>query len=389
MLQFSHIIEYIFILGAGQGILLSVFLFKKKENITSNRLLAFTMIAFTIDLLMGVHYVGGYYKSFPEIIGITQPFPYLYGPSIYLYTLILGHKKEGFKKKYWLHYLPFIIINIYGILFFFFESPEFKLNVVNDINVSWHLKLISNLIPVHGCIYVILTYLEAKKFNAKLKQSYSNIDKLNLQWLTFLIIATTVIWSIVILSYVLNFIYGDQFQGNMLIYIAISILIYTIGYKSLKQPEVKLIIDESAATAEIKNEEVKSPSYKKSGLNEDTAGEYLKNLLKLMKDKKPYINSGINLSDLSAMLGISTHNLSEIINTKLNQNFYDFINKHRVEEVKKLIEEDQNNSFSILALGYDAGFSSKSAFYSAFKKFCNQTPAQYREELRLQHSNTP
>lgn len=389
MIQFAHIIEYIFILGAGQGILLSVFLFKKKENITANRLLAFTMIAFTIDLLMGVHFIGGYYKIFPEIIGITQPFPYLYGPSIYLYTLILGHKKEGFKKKYWLHYLPFIIINIYGIFFFFFESPEFKLNVVNDINVTWHLKLIGNMIPFHGVVYVVLTYLEAKKFNAKLKQSYSNIDQINLRWLTFLIIATTVIWSIVILSYVLNFIYGNQFQGNMLIYIAISILIYTIGYKSLSQPEVKLIVDENIEMPVKENEELKSPSYKKSGLTNDAADDYLKNLLKLMNDKKPFINSGINLSDLSSMLGISTHNLSETINTKLNQNFYDFINKYRVEEVKKLIEADKNMSFSILALGYDAGFSSKSAFYSAFKKFCNQTPAQYREELKLQHSNTP
>ncbi|MBU2491801.1 MAG: AraC family transcriptional regulator [Bacteroidetes bacterium] len=382
MLQFSHIIEYIFILGAGQGILLSVFLFKKKENIIANRLLAFTMIAFSIDLLMGIHYVGGYYKIFPEIIGITQPFPYLYGPSIYLYTLILGHKKDGFKKRYWLHYLPFIIINIYGIFFFFFESPEFKLNVVNDINISWHLKLIGNMIPFHGVIYVVLTYLEAKNFNAKLKQSYSNVDQINLRWLAFLIVATTIIWGIVILSYVLNFLYGEQFQANMLIYIAISIFIYSIGYKSLRQPEVKLLIETANFSSDTKSEELKSTSYKKSGLSSETADEYLKKLLNLMHDKKPYVDNKINLSDLSSMLGISSHNLSEIINTKLNQNFYDFINNYRVEEVKKLIEQDKNMSFSILALGYDAGFSSKSAFYSAFKKFCNQTPAQYREELR-------
>ncbi len=381
MLHYSHIIEYIFILGAGQGILLAIFLFKKKENIIANRLLAFTMIAFTIDLLMGVHYVGGYYKTFPEIIGITQPFPYLYGPSIYLYTLILGHKKEGFKKIYWLHYLPFIIINIYGIFFFYFKSPEFKLNVINNIDVSWQLKLIGNLIPIHGIIYVVLTYLEAKKFNKKLKLSYGNIDQINLRWLTFLIIATTVIWMIVILAYILDFIYGEQLQANIFIYIAISIFIYTIGYKSLRQHEVKLIIEEPVGESPTEDKNAKLSSYKKSGLTENVAEEYLQKLLKLMNDEKPYLNNKINLSDLSNMLGISTHNLSEIINTKLNQNFYDFINNYRVEEVKKLIEKDTNMDFSILALGYDAGFSSKSAFYSAFKKFCNQTPAQYREEI--------
>lgn len=340
------------------------------------------MIAFVIDLLMGVYYISGYYKTFPVIFGINQPFPYLYGPSIYLYTIILGHKKEGFKKTYWLHYLPFIIINIYGIFFFYFESTEFKLSVLSNDNVSWHLNLIGNMIPFHGIIYVFLTYLEAKKFNKKLKQSYSNIDRVNLRWLTFLIIGTTVIWGVVIISYILNFIYGEQLQANMLIYIAVSILIYTIGYKSLRQPEVKLIIDGPVEVLPEENENLKPASYKKSGLADGTAEEYLQKLLKLMEEKKPHVDSRINLSDLSSLLGISSHNLSEIINTRLNQNFYDFVNKYRVEEVKRLIEEDENMSFSILALGYDAGFSSKSAFYSAFKKFCNQTPAQYREELR-------
>lgn len=358
--------------------MLSVFLFKKKENKTANRVLAFTMIAFAIDLLMGVHYVGGYYKSFPEIIGISQPFPYLYGPSIYLYTVILSKKKEGFKKSYWLHYLPFILINIYGLFFFYFESNAFKMSVVFRTDVSWHLELIGNMIPFHGIIYVILTFLEARKFNRKIKQSFSNIDEINLRWLTFIIIGSTIIWGIVIIAYILNFIYGDQIQANMIIYIAVSILIYSIGYKSLRQPEVKLLA-EDPQNEEL--EKLKSPSYRKSGLKDENAEEHLQDLLTIMTNKKPYTNNRITLSDLSSLVGISAHNLSEIINTKLNQNFYDFINKYRVEEVKRLIENDKNLSFSILALGYDAGFSSKSAFYSAFKKFCNQTPAQYREGL--------
>jgi AraC-like DNA-binding protein len=381
MVQFKDIIVFIFIIGSAQGFLLSAFLFKKKENRSANKLLSFAMLAFAIDLAAAVIYVGEYYKIFPQTIGMTATFPYLYGPSIYLYILILGNRQEGFKKSYLLHFLPFIILNIYGIFFYYFESIEFKLSLMDfDKTVSWHLDLVGQLIPVHGCIYTVLTIWETLKFDKKLKDSYSNIVHLNLKWIIFLVSGTTVIWIIVVLAYLLNFIYGEQMQANVFIYIALSILIYSIGFKSLHQPEVLFFEKASNSDLNSKSDQAELSTYKKSGLSDTSASKYLAELLKLMEREKPFLNNKLKLIDLSQMLNISTHNLSEIINKKLNQNFYDFVNSYRVNEVKRLIEDDDEFNFSILALGYDAGFSSKSAFYSAFKKLCGVTPAQYRQE---------
>lgn len=361
--------------------MLSIFLFNKKENITANRLLGITMLIFAVDLFNGMMFLTGNIKYAPFLIGLTNTFPYLYGPLIYIYTLLLGHSREGFKKSYAFHFTPFLITQIYALFFFYFEGAEYQLNLmVFNIPHPWHIEVIGKLIPLSGIIYVILTFREVSRFNRNIKEAYSNIDKINLNWLIYLVIWTAIIWGVVIVAYLVDFIFGDEVQANLLIYIALSIFLYALGIKSLRQPQIVMLTDErEESSAELKSN---SSSYKKSGLSDDLADGYLEKLLKIMREEKPFKNNKLNLSDLSKMIGISNHNLSEVINKKLTTSFYDFINKYRVEEVKKLIMEDEGQTYSILAHGYEAGFSSKSAFYTSFKKVCGITPAQYRDELK-------
>lgn len=105
-----------------------------------------------------------------------------------------------------------------------------------------------------------------------------------------------------------------------------------------------------------------------------------------MATQKPYLKSNLSLTDLSDLLDVSTHNLSEIINTRLNKSFYDYVNECRVEEVKKMLLDDKYKSYSILAIAYEAGFNSKSSFNTIFKKITGTTPSGYRNSSAKTHT---
>ena len=79
------------------------------------------------------------------------------------------------------------------------------------------------------------------------------------------------------------------------------------------------------------------------------------------------------------MLSVPQHHLSQILNEKLNQNFFDFVNNYRIQEAKKLLVSPDGGLLTILAIAEEVGFNSKSAFNNAFKKVTNTTPSEFRK----------
>ncbi|MBW1298872.1 helix-turn-helix domain-containing protein [Aquimarina litoralis] len=105
---------------------------------------------------------------------------------------------------------------------------------------------------------------------------------------------------------------------------------------------------------------------------------YFKELHFLMKEAKIYRDSSLGLESISKMLKVSSKYLSQMI-TKLNgSNFADYVNKFRVEDAKSKLKNPKFSSYTVLAIGLDSGFNSKSTFYTAFKKYTGISPKEYR-----------
>ncbi len=100
---------------------------------------------------------------------------------------------------------------------------------------------------------------------------------------------------------------------------------------------------------------------------------------KYISDNKSYLNSEISLEAIADQLKMSTSSLSQIINQNSTYNFSDYINSLRVEKAKLLLTDSEFTDYTILSIGLECGFNSKSTFYSAFKKFTQTTPTQFQK----------
>ncbi|MEW8468085.1 MAG: helix-turn-helix domain-containing protein, partial [Candidatus Thiodiazotropha sp.] len=118
--------------------------------------------------------------------------------------------------------------------------------------------------------------------------------------------------------------------------------------------------------------------YRKSVLDSEMAGMLLSELKSYMAREKPYLDNTLTLPQLSRQLDIPPHYLSQVINERLKQNFFDFINRYRVDDAKQHLDNPEQAGKNILAIALDSGFNSKSAFYTAFKKHTGMTPTQFK-----------
>jgi AraC-like DNA-binding protein len=102
----------------------------------------------------------------------------------------------------------------------------------------------------------------------------------------------------------------------------------------------------------------------------------MQKLERLMVEGKAYLNQDLSLRSLAADVGVSSHQLSELINTRLGMGFSRYVRERRVEAAKALLVTAPSQS--ILSVSLDTGFRSQSAFYAAFKEMTGQSPGDYR-----------
>ncbi len=364
------------------GIFISLFQFvlllNKKSKSLPDKILAVWMLVVGIHLTSYYLSLSGYWVKYPHLIGITAPFPLLYGPLLYLYTLYSLKNKKHLQKKDYLHFIPVIISYLYLFKFFFFYTIEQKRLVdsgeIEDFKIFSIVVVVALMIS--GISYSFISFNLIKKHKNLLNNNFSYTENINLNWLKYCIWGTGLIFLTVMVIVIPRDFFGIQysFNADLIFYAMFVIAILALGYFGIRHQN--LFIDNVIVEKEIPAK----GEYQKSGLKVDDAITKHKALLKLMKDEKPYLKPKLTLYGLADLLDITPNHLSQIINQFENQNFNDFVNKYRIREF--IERASSNNQYSLLAHAFDSGFNSKSTFNSVFKKQKGCTPSQFIAKLK-------
>lgn len=262
------------------------------------------------------------------------------------------------------------------------------------LNPSSYIRITTRVIRnVQMITYYFLAQKTLTSYQKSIHQLFSEISQINLTWVRWLINGYLyLIISLLILFYFVVR-YPDQFE--LLIVINMTIItpyIYLITFKGISQPTLwqvqpdknKEKIEEEIVEAEkiesLKEAEEILPVSK--GLPAARLSEIVSGIMRLMEKDKFYTEPELTLQMLSDRLKVPTYQVSLAINEALKKNFYDLVNGHRVEEAKRLLTDPKNQNYTILSVGFEAGFNSKTTFNTVFKKFTGVTPTAYRDKKK-------
>ncbi len=162
-----------------------------------------------------------------------------------------------------------------------------------------------------------------------------------------------------------------------------AVLWYFIARKNrTKSEEVQESSDVSNSQPPAAVEDqVGKQKYASNSLSRNEAREIARKVEEIMETEKPYLQTDLKVADLAAMVGISSHKLSQFFSQHKGHTFYDYVNKFRVEEFKRLVKDDKNRYLTLSAMAEKAGFSSRASFFRHFKNIEGISPGEYLKNV--------
>ncbi|GJM27695.1 MAG: hypothetical protein DHS20C17_03300 [Cyclobacteriaceae bacterium] len=355
----------------------ALYLFTHKQgNKRNNRLLALVFLMFSVNLMDFSARVSGIIFPIPLLHLLDDCFFFLYGPVLYFYTQGVVYRDFAFKTSDAWHLAPYVSVTFYLIFQILLIGPEAQSEIAGQIisaDIPAWVSAASLIIYLHIFCYLWFCWRTVKVYQSVIKDRFSSIDEINLDWLGFMI---RMFFGITILGMINNIM--PVFGSTFFLYFSVVILLI-VSFYFINRVLVKALNQPAIFSGIGKEETIK---YAGSNLTSEEIERYKTQLANLMQENRLYLTADLKCQDLAKELGISPKMLSQVINQSFNQNFFDFINTYRCEEVKRVLQ-GPDKKITIIEAMYQSGFNSKSSFNKEFKKLTGQTPSEFKKSLSL------
>jgi AraC-like DNA-binding protein len=312
--------------------------------------------------------------------------PLFYIPGLLLFFYVRGTLKNEWslsKRDLW-HFIPMIIgfINIIPYFLIPFEDKIHyaeQLFSASDFNFLTKTTLIYPFY-VSAIIRSVLffSYVTASgvliwKFHKSTKRKDESTQK-QIKWLIFLI-GNAILLSIC--SFCLTFgFYVDAIVEKTAMNNNIFTVIAGLTFSFI--PTVLIFFPQ--VLYGIPHSELMDPNRKdkdRDGLSDKNLYILAARIIEYFENDKPYLDKSFSLDDLANHLDVPKHQLYTCLNTCLNKKFTQLRTSFRIEHAKKLLLSGDLDSKSLQGIWMEAGFSSKTNFFTTFKEETGLTPTEF------------
>ena len=388
----ATVLEKLHFLIIVQGFFLSLLLFLRRPRTSAGRWLTLFVFMVSIETLqMYVIETGGG----GHLIGLSQPLWFLIGPTVFLFAAALSGEQGRWPLPSALHFVPLLAAATYlAVSYYPLDAGEKQAALDAYIGGERVLEraVVNGAAALHLSGYAVLLGRYLFLYRRRIRDVLSNLDRLRLTSVGFLV--TIAVLTALLQWFNLLYPYLGVTAAAAApvivnsVFMLGTVAVYGMGIYALARPSY-LDVPALPPMSEVSGTEGTAPPISEAG-----EGEQLPSckeaILAYMDTAKPYLDSDVTLNDLAAGLSLPSYRISKTINQELGCNFFQLVNRYRVEAVKQMLDDPAAEHQKLLAVAFDAGFNSKASFNAIFKKHTGMTPSEYRRSSRdRQQVRTP
>lgn len=368
----------------------------KKDALKSyaDYLLSFYVLFMSWNVVMYLLLYYAWIIEVPYLFKTAAPLAFLVPPFGYFYTRAVLYNERKFTINDVWHFIPFIIVTINYVPFFFMPNNEKKQivqAVINNLDLSYQYNVgpisEANLFIMRMVQICLYTFFQWKLIIKYKKQNevpvIENQIKLVIDWLKiFAWTCSAYIFAFIVLFTLVIFkisVFNNGGFVNLIPLIFIVSSFFLISTYLLTHPEVLNglpFVKYKAFDSKLMEDEFNQVPF----IEEDYSVQ-IAQIQAYFDDSKPYLNKNLSLNQVAVALNMSPRELSYILNNYLECRFTEYVNQYRIQYIIDNYNTSKFENYTIESIAFEAGFLSKSGFYKSFKKQHQMTPLEYFDKL--------